>query len=288
MLASAGTDHTVRLWDVQTGELRHTLSGHEFIVGAVAFSPDGRTLVSGSWDQSIKLWEVSTGKLRKTIRAANAVFALAISPDGRLLASGGRNNDHPERNLELWEMPSGNPLHALRGHTDAVFSLSFSSDGSTLASGSADCTVKLWDPESGQLKQDLTGECAGQVPAVAFSPRDALLAVIRLGSVGGINLRDIATGAERRFGEEPWSAVTFSPDGQTLAAGSSLLEEIVLLDAASGTVKRKLMRGQSGESSIRTVVFSPNGRLLASASTLVDMRQVSSPSGGNIYLWPLE
>jgi serine/threonine-protein kinase len=288
LLASGGADHTVRLWDVQTGELRHTLSGHEFTVDAVAFAPDGRTLVSGDGDYKIILWDVSTGRLRKTIRAANAVFALAISPDGRLLASGGRNNDHPEQNLELWEMPSGKPLHALRGHTDAVFSLSFSSDGSTLASGSADCTVKLWDPESGQLKQDLTGECTGNSPRVAFSPRDALLAVIRLRSVGGVNLWDIATGAERRFGEEPWSAVTFSPDGQTLAAGSGLLEEIVLLDSTSGTVKRKLMRGQSGESSIRTIAFSPNGRLLASTSTLVGMRQASSPTGGNIYLWPLQ
>jgi len=69
ILASASSDQTVKLWDVQTGACRHTLQGHTNLVWSVAFSPDGRTLASGSQDETIKLWDVQTGQSLKTLRA---------------------------------------------------------------------------------------------------------------------------------------------------------------------------------------------------------------------------
>ena len=293
LLASASHDKTVKLWDVRTGELQRTLTGHEFIVGAVVFSPDGQRLVSGGWDDTVRFWDVNTGKLKKTVRTANAVFALAMSPDGRLLASGGRSNEHPENNLELWEMPTGKPRGLFKGHTDAVFSLAFSPDGSILASGSGDYTVKLWDPQSGTVKQTLTGEPGmGQVPDLAFSPRGALLVVVGLDLNRGIRLLDIPSGAARRFDADFTSSVAFSPDGRTVAVGSAFSDipgEIELLEVASGALKRRL-KGPPGV--VASLVFSPDGKLLASGSALYKKdaqgRATMEVEAGTINLWPLE
>ena len=88
-LASGSLDSTIKLWDVQTGKVRHTLAGHSFGVLSVGFSPDGQTLASGSWDNTIKLWDVQTGKLRHTLTGHSyRVWSVEFSPDGQTLASG--------------------------------------------------------------------------------------------------------------------------------------------------------------------------------------------------------
>jgi WD40 repeat protein len=105
----------------------------------VAFSPDGKTLASGSDDNTIKLWDVATGKEQATLKGHTAwVASVAFSPDGKTLASGG------DTTVRLWDM-EGKELATLKGHTKGVNSVAFSPDGKTLASGSQDKTIKLWD-----------------------------------------------------------------------------------------------------------------------------------------------
>ena len=91
MLAGAGgwRDKTVRLWDVATGTLQHTLTGHTDTVESVVFSPDSRTLASGSIDATVRLWDVATGTVQHTLTEyTDGVLSVAFSPDGRILASG--------------------------------------------------------------------------------------------------------------------------------------------------------------------------------------------------------
>jgi len=77
----------IKLWDLRTGELRHTLSGHSKEVTSVAFSP-GSTLASGSGDRTIKLWNPDTGKFSTLSEHLQAVTSVTFSPDGQTLASG--------------------------------------------------------------------------------------------------------------------------------------------------------------------------------------------------------
>ena len=101
MLASVGSDQTVRLWDIVTGQ-RQVLTGHTGKVWGVSFSPDGLTLASGSKDHTIRLWDVITGRQRQVLTGhTGEVWSVSFSPDGRTLASG--SADHT---IRLWVLPS--------------------------------------------------------------------------------------------------------------------------------------------------------------------------------------
>ena len=108
---------------------------------SVSFSPDGRTLASGSQDDTVILWNVSIGRTIATLEEhTHNVTSVSFSPDGRTLASGSQDDT-----VILWNVSTGRVIHQLRGHRDDVTSVSFSPDGRTLASGSKDDTIKLWD-----------------------------------------------------------------------------------------------------------------------------------------------
>ena len=124
----------------QNAALVATLTGHSDPVYSVAFSPDGRTLASGSYDNTIKLWDVQSQREIATLTGhSDPVYSVAFSPDGRTLASGTW-----DKTIKLWDVQSQRQIATLTGHSNDVMSVAFSPDGRMLASGSRDKTIKLW------------------------------------------------------------------------------------------------------------------------------------------------
>jgi len=241
---------------VQTGHVNDVLS--------VAFSPDGKTLASGSQDNTIKLWEVATGRELRTLSGHfGSVFSVAFSADGQTLASA--SADHT---IRLWDVATGGELRKLTGHSASVNSLAFSPDGTTLASGSDDKTIRLWEVPSGRELRTITGH-SDVVNSIAFRPDGKIIA-----SGGGspmdskdntIKLWEVATGRELRtiLGHTNGvNSVAFSPDGKTLASGS--FETIKLWQVATGRALRTITGHTNG---VNSVAFSPDGKTLASGSS---------------------
>ncbi|MFE7681325.1 WD40 repeat domain-containing serine/threonine protein kinase, partial [Streptomyces anulatus] len=141
------------------------LNGHTLAVFSVAFSPDGRTLATGSGDWEVRLWDMATDRTTATLTGHEGwVESVAFSPDGRTLATGSADHE-----VWLWDVGTGRTISILTGHTEDVLSVAFSPDGRTLATGSGDDTVRLWDMGTGRTTASFTGH-SGAVLSVAFSP----------------------------------------------------------------------------------------------------------------------
>ncbi|MFO0730989.1 MAG: hypothetical protein U0361_08355 [Nitrospiraceae bacterium] len=256
LLATAGTDQTIRLWDPETGRDLKVLRGHMGAVYALTFSPDGKFLASGSADTSVRIWDLGSGQeVRAVTSTFGAVRALAFSGDGKMLASGGNDGS-----LRFWDAASGKELKSIRGQFGVVYGIVFSPNGKLVATGSSDMQIHLWDLATGLQRSALTGH-TGAVHALAFAPGSHLLG--SASADGTIRLWDIDAGQERVmltghagdiFG------IAFSTDGRSLVSGGAD-GTVRLWDATTGRERHRLA-GHKGP--VRAVAISPNGTVVAS------------------------
>ncbi len=158
-------DNTARLWDAATGKAAAALVGHTGHVTAVAFSPDGTRVLTGSEDNTARLWDAATGKAVATLAGHTApVTAVAFSPDGTRVLTGSE-----DKTARLWDAATGKAVATLAGHTGSVSAVAFSPDGTRVLTGSWDKTARLWDAATGKAVATLAGHAAPS-GAVAFSP----------------------------------------------------------------------------------------------------------------------
>jgi hypothetical protein len=156
ILASAGDDGTISIWNLTDRILVRRLKRHKGAITDLVFSPDGN-LISSSWDKTVRLWQPKTGRLIDTLAGhSQIVNAIALSRDGKILASGSQ-----DRTIRLWDLTTGKSIHTFEGHSLGVVSLAISPDGKILASGSGDGTIKLWDLATNKLIKTLAGHTDG-------------------------------------------------------------------------------------------------------------------------------
>jgi len=247
LVASAGSDLRIHLWDVNTGQERNSFQfRNNTSVSDLQFSPDGRLLVLTGAElnpsKSIHIWDALSGQEKSVlvvarekmlqpgftvwdaIEASTPFDSLAFSPDGRsIAASSGMSNK-----VRVWDASSAREkaVYQIRGFDpkNYVF-VTYSPEGRRLVVGAKDGTVHFLDAESGRELLDLQGH-EGPVVAVSFSPNGDRLAT--LGSDGTLRTWDLVSGRElltirnrASFGDNFNGTVSFSPDGLRLALASS-------------------------------------------------------------------
>ena len=273
MLASAGYDGVVRLWNALTHAPLDQLgeSGGDSLEG-LDFAPGGEVLATAGNSGLISIWDVAAKRLRGELRGhEGSARSVAFSPDSPLLASAGTDGT-----VRLWDVVDlkaiGRPL---RGDPEQVTSVSFSPNGDMLASAGSQ-ELWLWDPDgpgpAGRLP--LTGPDSPLV--VAFSPDPGTLASGNVGPVGGsVQLWDVQQrvplGEPLRGHEETVDSVAFNDDGSILASAGN--DGMVRLWDVNGRLPlgRALRAGPPGTTS---VAFSEDGRVLATGG-----------ADGGVRLW---
>ncbi|MER3434838.1 MAG: LuxR family transcriptional regulator [Leptolyngbya sp. ERB_1_1] len=260
VLALGDTKSKIRLSDFD-GRPLMTLSGHHNWVRSVAFSPDGRTLVSGSDDKKVMLWNTSTGQRLKTLDGHESrVWSVAFSPDGQSVASSAEDGA-----IRLWNVQTG-ALIAQMKCPRWVRSIVFSPDGNVLASGGSDRTITLWDIQNGTAIRELPGD-QGRIRCIAISPDGKLLA--SAGDNRTIAVWEISTGKQLHTlaDHSGWvRSIAFSPNGTCLASGSED-HRVILWDVETGECLRRLEGDQGHTERVWALTFiSSDGQMLVSSS----------------------
>jgi WD40 repeat protein len=273
LLASAGSDQTIRLWDIVSGKNIATLRAPFADACVVDFCPKGKLLASAGGDGTIHFWDLETAKSKGTLHGHDGpVYALTFSPDGKTLVSGGL-----DQTVRLWDVATGRQRASLRGHHNAVWSVAFASDGKSLISGSWDGSLKLWSMTT--LKEMRTFKVKGtEINCVAFV--GSCTGVIAAAGDGTLRYWDLAADGQQRVAKTLMPIImsmSTSEDGKTLAFASassrSKSGDIVIWDIGSGRMKAVIKNASSTAWSVR---FAPTARMLAGAYT-----------DGTIRLWDM-
>ena len=220
---------------------------------ALAVSPDGQRLVSGSFDTTAITWSLASGAAEKVLRFhAGAVNAVAFLQDGRMATSG------EDARIAIWQLGGDKPAAVLEGHTAPVVNLAVSPDGKSLASASWDNTVRLWSLAGGAPRV-LDGH-QQNVNGVAFTPDGR--AVVSVSYDLTLRIWTLAGGGAPTTVTlpAPLNSVAIAPSGQIIAAGAT--GKVFFLSAA-GELQGEV---EAAPVAIIALAVSGDGKLVAASS----------------------
>jgi WD40 repeat protein len=265
-VAIAGKDG-VWLYDLENLEAPRLIraSKEGYPIWAVAFSPDGTLLATGS--DRLRLFDPTTGEDLRVLPDENGAIAIAFSPDGKLLAYGNFKSEYLDGTIFLWDTETWQPLYLdlIGVNTDWVQDLAFSPDGTLLAAGTA-TTMILLDMDN---LEKMSVFDTGVTYDVDFSPNGHLLAAGAPGQGYGVWLWDLQndTRVAPLFIWESIRYVAFNPGGTLLALGTWVGGWIVLVDTTTGDDLNALSNAHEAADidDVKGLAFSPDGKLLASA-----------------------
>lgn len=240
LLATAGSDRKVIIWEAATGKELRTLYGHSQGLEDIEFSPDGRYLATASDDKSVKLWNPLNGQeLRSFTGFTDVIWKISFSADSKFLATGGNDT------ANVWDINTGQSILTLEAQHAPI---AFSPLGTYLATSGDDGTTKLWDTDS--WEEYLSFPFAAN--ALAFSPDEERLVT----AMEELKVWDILTGEELMAPAEFKAVIIgieFNPDGSQLAAGSQD-GTVGIWDSQSGK-RMFILAGHAG--AVNDIAFNP-------------------------------
>jgi WD40 repeat protein/class 3 adenylate cyclase len=263
MLATAGDDGTLRIWDPATGEPVSTISGAGGVVGQ-SFDGDG-SLVAAAWPDEgmVRIADPTTGDVVRTIDGLDLLpFDTAFAPDGDRVVVGMIFADH----AEVFDVRTGELLFVLPKHRYSVNAVSWSPDGRWIATGSGDSAVRVWDADTGRLEKKLLGH-TGVVNTVDWAPDSSRLVsggsdgTARVWQVDEVEGREVFTLAAQQTQSGTFAA--FSPNGKHVLSGDIGITAVKIWDLS--------LQGDAEVVNLPTdylapvdVAYLPSGQIVAS------------------------
>jgi len=260
---------------VSSVQLKAELAGHKGQVIALAISPDGKLIATGSKDKTVKLWDANTGKLTATLTGHKGkIYKVIFSPDGRTVASAS-----DDKVPKLWDAQTGQLKASLSGHKGYIYTLEFSPESKSVLTASADNTAKLWDANTGEMKFSLlvhdkgdwadrfirwgTVEDEGWIISQAYFSPDGKT-ILTISGDKTPKLWDTTTGKLRATltHDQVTPLAAFSPDSQ-LVATESYDSMVRLWSVATGRLEATMY---GHVSTIYDMKFSPDAKTLATGS----------------------
>jgi WD40 repeat protein len=280
-VVSGSADHTIRVWDAQSGNLvLGPLEMHTDAVGCVAFSPSGRRIASGSWDNTVRIWDTLTGRVVAGPLKGHTddISSVNFSPDSEQFASCSYDGT-----VRVWNTETGNSvLGPLTGHTEAIRDVKFSGDGTRIVSCSDDGTIRVWDAKSSRLIQGpLRGQ--GVIFLVVFSLDEKRIISVSqnaaagaAGAVNAVSVWDTETGAllcePTRYNASLAVPKVFTPSSNTAAVSPNGQWMAGCVDNSCAVELWDLRTGQKVATfdvhadQVTSVAFSPDSKRILTAS----------------------